>query len=282
MLTLMMALATVMALERPEINWKRSIRWTAAITLCIALPIGLMPHESEDIKDLNGNPITVYGLEDYPHGFGAMLRCAVQPFPACAFIRLLPETETAISKVDDLCRRVHLGNLLHLCDLPWKNPVGSCKRSHYSVRAERRGGPRPSGDLQNVRSDFYESMDNAAMFWQIPSIQAFHSIVPGSIMNSTLLIGVTRDVGSRPDTTHVGLRALTSCRWLFGDMDDDAYFGGEARTTRKCLAGPIMTRKTASISGKTNTISLWDSITNITSRRSNMKRRRNLTGRCCC
>ena len=42
-------------------------------------------------------------------------------------------------------------------------------------------------------------------------------------------IGVTRDVGSRPDTTHVGLRALTSCRWLFDDMDDDAYFGGEAK-----------------------------------------------------
>ena len=42
------------------------------------------------------------------------------------------------------------------------------------------------------------------MYWQIPSIQAFHSIVPGSIMEFYPSIDVTRDVGSRADTTHVG------------------------------------------------------------------------------
>ena len=31
-------------------------------------------------------------------------------------------------------------------------------------------------DLQSCRSDFYESLDNSAMFWEIPSIQAFHSL----------------------------------------------------------------------------------------------------------
>ena len=58
-------------------------------------------------------------------------------------------------------------------------------------------------------------MDNQAMFWQMPTIQAFHSIVPGSIMEFYPSIGVTRDVGSRPETDVYGLRALTSTRWLF-------------------------------------------------------------------
>ena len=81
-------------------------------------------------------------------------------------------------------------------------------------------------DLDVVRSDFYESIDNAAMFWEIPSIQAFHSVVPGSIMDFYESIGVTRNVASRPDTTHYALRGLTSVRGLFDDDSDGKYFGG--------------------------------------------------------
>lgn len=65
-----------------------------------------------------------------------------------------------------------------------------------------------------------------AMFWEIPSIQAFHSVVPGSIMDFYESIGVTRNVASRPDTTHYALRGLTSVRWLFDDDSDGKYFGG--------------------------------------------------------
>ncbi|MFQ6829578.1 MAG: YfhO family protein, partial [Acutalibacter sp.] len=82
-------------------------------------------------------------------------------------------------------------------------------------------------DLQESRSDFYESLDNAAMFWQIPSIQAFHSVVPGSIMEFYDSIGVPRDVGSRPTTDHYAIRGLLSVHWLFDDDHDDAYFAGE-------------------------------------------------------
>ena len=85
------------------------------------------------------------------------------------------------------------------------------------------------GGLENCRSDFYESLDNAGMFWQIPNIQAFHSIVPGSIMEFYPSIGVTRDVGSRPEVSHYGLRGLVSCKWLFDDDHDSKYFGGVLR-----------------------------------------------------
>lgn len=35
------------------------------------------------------------------------------------------------------------------------------------------------------------------MFWEVQSIQAFHSIVPGSLMEFYDSIGVQRDVASR-------------------------------------------------------------------------------------
>ena len=67
--------------------------------------------------------------------------------------------------------------------------------------------------------DVYDGMDNQAMFWQLQTIQAFHSIVPGSLMEFYPTIGVQRDVASRPDTTVYGLRGLTSCEWLFDPLD---------------------------------------------------------------
>ena len=230
MLTLMMALATVMALERPEINWKRSIRWTAAITLCIALPIGLMPHESEDIKDLNGNPITVYGLEDYPTRFWSYVAIALfSLFLLALLFAFFRKRKRQFLRLTT-CAVAFISAIYSIFVISLGKTQSEAASVHIIPYALNGGEDLDlPGDLQNVRSDFYESMDNAAMFWQIPSIQAFHSIVPGSIMEFYPSIGVTRDVGSRPDTTHVGLRALTSCRWLFDDMDDDAYFGGEAK-----------------------------------------------------
>ena len=70
-------------------------------------------------------------------------------------------------------------------------------------------------DLEVCRSDFYESLDNAGMFWEIPTIQAFHSVVPGSIMEFYDSIGVQRDVASRPEAEHYAIRGLLSVHWLF-------------------------------------------------------------------
>ena len=91
-------------------------------------------------------------------------------------------------------------------------------------------------DLQECRSDFYESLDNAGMFWEIPTIQAFHSVVPGSLMEFYDSIGVQRDVASRPTTAHYGIRGLLSVHWLFDDDHDDAYFAGRIPPTPLCPA----------------------------------------------
>ncbi|HCR43739.1 MAG TPA: hypothetical protein DIV41_04075, partial [Ruminococcaceae bacterium] len=79
---------------------------------------------------------------------------------------------------------------------------------------------------ETYRVDVYDGMDNQAMFWQMPTIQAFHSIVPGSVMEFYPTIGVQRDVASRPDTKYYGLRALTSCKWLFDPVNEGKDFTG--------------------------------------------------------
>lgn len=230
MLTLMMVLATVMALERPEIRWKRAIRWTTVITLCIALPIGLMPHESEDIKDINGNPIIVYGLEQYPTRFWSYVAIALfSLFLLAILFAFFRKRKRQFLKLAT-CSAAFIAALYSIFVVSLGKTQSEAANVHLIPYALNGGEDLDlPGDLQNVRSDFFDSMDNSAMFWQIPSIQAFHSIVPGSIMEFYPSIDVTRDVGSRADTTHVGLRALTSCRWLFDDMDDDTYFGGETK-----------------------------------------------------
>ena len=92
------------------------------------------------------------------------------------------------------------------------------------------GGKDLQLDTSNCRIDVYDGMDNQAMFFQMPTIQAFHSIVPGSIMEFYPTIGVQRDVGSRPDVKYYGLRGLTSCRWLLDPITSGETFEQDGKT----------------------------------------------------
>lgn len=58
------------------------------------------------------------------------------------------------------------------------------------------GGKDLGIDTSDCRIDVYDGMDNQAMFFQMPTIQAFHSIVPGSVMEFYPTIGIQRDVAT--------------------------------------------------------------------------------------
>lgn len=72
----------------------------------------------------------------------------------------------------------------------------------------------PSTEDEFYRLDVYKGMDNYPMYWQMPTIQTFHSIVPASVMEFYPSVGVKRDVGSRPEITFYGIRGLTSVKYL--------------------------------------------------------------------
>lgn len=223
MLTLMMCLATLSSLEYDKTDWKRAIKWTLGITIGIALPIGLMPNTTNS----SGVKKTTYGLEAYPTRFWTYVAIAMLSLLLLVIIfRHFKKNKAAF------IRYAMFGiGLITVVYAAFFIALGKTQSEDthqqlipYSLN---NGKDIHLPDLQNCRSDFYNGMDNQAMYWQIPTIQAFHSIVPGSIMDFYPTIGVTRDVGSRPDVKNYGLRGLTSCRWLFDYAYDDKSFGDD-------------------------------------------------------
>jgi len=59
--------------------------------------------------------------------------------------------------------------------------------------------------------------DNLGIFWKVPSIECFHTVVPPSIMKFYPYINVTRNVGSRAVSSLYGLRAFTSTKYSIVD-----------------------------------------------------------------
>ena len=221
-LTLVMALATVLALENDRVDWKRSILWTFSITAAIALVVGLTP----TVKTEDGVRSVTVGLEQYPARFWTTVAVSAVSLAALAYLflfrrgdqrRFLRSVTAALSAVSVLYAVFFVAIGKTQTDYVWDHLIP------YSLNG---GKDIDLPDLQTSRSDFYESTDNAGMFWEIPTIQAFHSIVPGSVMEFYESIGVKRDVASRPDTSHYALRGITSVHWLFDDDHDDDYFAG--------------------------------------------------------
>ncbi|MBP1559294.1 MAG: YfhO family protein [Oscillospiraceae bacterium] len=79
----------------------------------------------------------------------------------------------------------------------------------------------PEEDGTFSRVDIYEGNENLGLFWELPSIQAFQSVVPVSIMEFYPEVGVKRDVSSKPETDHYTLRPLLSVRWLLVDEEEE-------------------------------------------------------------
>ncbi len=68
------------------------------------------------------------------------------------------------------------------------------------------------------RVDISEDDDNYPMYWELPCMRAFQSIVSTSIMDFYEMIGVDRDVASRADMTHYTLRGLFSVKYFYRDI----------------------------------------------------------------
>lgn len=214
MLTLMMALCTVTALQREDVNWGRAIKWTLGITLAIGLSIGLMPTLT---KDDSGKQSATFGLEKYPTRFWAYVAVAV------VGLLLLTILFKYYKRSRERFFRLATGGVAviavvaGLFFITTGKTQGDDTHNELIPYALNKGADidLPTDGKQFVRVDVFDGMDNLPMYWQRPTIQAFHSIVPGSIMEFYPTVGVQRDVGSRPSTDVYALRSFLSCKWLF-------------------------------------------------------------------
>lgn len=221
MLTMVMILMTVYSLDRfNECDFKKGFFPTAVITLVITLVIGLTPNQT---TDSSSNAVFRFGISSAPKRFWLIAGIAVAGLAAVYALYVLYKKKPkyimrAVSVT--LCVFIAGYSSVYL----WLGKRIANTDRFFIEDALNYGEEITLDDVKDVRSDFYQTKDNIGMFWQIPSIRAFHSVVPGALIDFYNQSGVKRDVGSRPDLELYGFRALLSVKYLFSDehLDDES------------------------------------------------------------
>lgn len=213
---LLMALATVIALENRSIDFEFGLKWTMIITVGLTAILGLTP-----IIDAEGK--VSFGITKYPDRFAVIAVITLFGLIALIiFVRKFRENKQFFLRVVTVS--------LCFISVTYSIAFIAMGKSHSDdtdfIRETALQGryELEFPDDTFARADIYNSMDNLGMFWHLPNIQAFHSIIPASIMDFYPKVGVKRDVSSKPETKYYQLRPLLSVRWFFvpddeGDQD---------------------------------------------------------------
>ena len=231
MLTLVMVLMTIHSLEIiDEIDFKSSFIWTLFFTLAIALPIGLLPTEK-----YSNDSVTVYqiGLEASRSRFLVYVGISLISLIIMAlFVKFFKKRENLFVKSTAIA--LVIISLIYGEFIIYQGKR-SCDYSDSDIQsyALNYGEDITIPDIKEVRSDFYKAMDNLPLYWQIPTIQAFHSIVPGSLMDFYNTVEVSRTVGSRPEIEYYGLRNLLSVKYLFNQSSTHTFIDDDGNTLMK-------------------------------------------------
>ena len=211
---LIMALATVISLERctaKELN--SGIRWSLVFTLAFCA-VGILPNK-------NGDGEWVFGLVPYPERFWAyaiiavvcivLMVIAVNIWRKKAFFTKILTAMVCIATIISAFAFISMGKShSYNEDFIIDNAIYGSEKINLEAEED-----------EFFRIDVYDGMDNLPMFWKLPSIQAFHSIVPESVMTLYPELDIERGVATRPEPEHYALRTLTSCKYLFIESNRD-------------------------------------------------------------
>ncbi len=213
---LMMALATCIALEDHPDCFRPAIKWTAGFVAGFTL-IGILP------KKVNGE-LQWFQLPEYPERFWAYILIAAVGLICVSMLMILTTKSRYFQKfaLVSVCFITVASSIFMLYTGKMASGFemeGNGKRTYYNQVVNEALNGREKLHLEDdsgfYRIDTYDELDNLGMFWKIPTINAFQSVVPPSIMEYYKLIGGERGVGSRPDLSLPGVRALTSVKYRF-------------------------------------------------------------------
>ena len=218
---LMMCLATVSLPEDSAVDWSSGYKGVLGITIAVSLVIGFFPQENKEKDGL------IFGLysqsEDGMYIFRFWVTCAIAILSLVIFGMLLK-----LIKTDR--KGFYRGATVCVCIISavYGNFFIACGRSHsYEIKDvmidQLIEGEVDLEDNSNFRVDVYDGVDNTSMYLGLPGINAFHSVVPASIMEFYDYIGVERSVGSRPDTDVPAIRPLLSVKYLLNRKDGKSF-----------------------------------------------------------
>ena len=210
---LIMALATSLAIEDPEVDMRKGIRWTIGLTVPFVVLAFIPTHQNGEV--------VFSGVIKYQDRFWAYVAIAFLSLTILSLIFMFLRNHKLFYRVTTISLAalfliygwlfVGLGKT-HSYKEEWIISTGIEGRDKIYI-----------DDDDFYRVDVYDGMDNQAMFWHMPTIQAFHSIVPASVMEYYSSIEIERGVASRPEPKYYGVRGLTSTKYLFIDQQKTEY-----------------------------------------------------------
>lgn len=213
MLTLMLSLATAQTLENPRMRLDFGIKVSLAVTAAFAL-IGVLP----SVVD---GEMTFFSMPNYPVMFWISVCLALGGIFATALLALRRKKFRGVfyrASILCLCGFILVYGMSEITFGKTRNSA-----DYYQDVVDR--GLNASFQLDEsefFRTDVYYDhyLDNWPMFWGLPSMQAFQSTVPASIMTFYDSLGIQRDVASRIDPSYYGLRELLSVKYCFVENNE--------------------------------------------------------------
>ncbi len=235
MMILMFSLATAIALEDTRTTWKIPTALMTFFCTAVTVSLGLIWHENKTPTEMidytsNANPkwweVMELGYPPYRIKFWIYVAIAFLGIALTAFIiRRFRGTKVfekavlyGVVGMTILYSCVHITNGKEFGD-----------DSHLMVDYAIEGNidfPDTHDEFYRIDEYRYEkngshdkdkngvtNLDNLGIFWNMPTIENFHTVVPPSIMEFYPKIGVKRSVSTRAVSDLYGLRAFMSVKY---------------------------------------------------------------------
>ena len=230
---LIMCLATVSLTENSRVDWSYGYKWVLGITIAVSAVIGLFPQKTSEDKLVFGLYSGATGSKEDRFMYASRFIIAV----AIAIVSLviLGVLLKALKKNRQIFYRAALPCVC-IISIIYGNVFIACGRSHsYEIKEvvidQLIEGNVDLEDDSAFRVDVYDGVDNTSMFLGLSGINAFHSIVPASVMEFYDFIGVERSVASRPDTEVAAIRPLLSVKYLLNRKDGKSFIDTDTKET---------------------------------------------------
>ncbi len=217
---LVMCLATASAAEDRDVKWDGAFRWVAFITAAFSLVIGFFPQKNED------GEITFGLFTENTNSFYMVrfwLTVAIAVVSLIAVIILF----AAFKRRARAFLNAALALSLVISVLYGMVFINMGRQHSYDIKTvvvdSLIEGDVDLTDSDNYRIDTYDSCDNTGMSLGLPSINAFHSVVPSTIVDFYEFVGEERSVASRPSTDNYAIRNLLSVKYLLNLQNEDPF-----------------------------------------------------------